>query len=160
MWSLDVRGSFRSRRAWGKECRWSFLWKQGSSLWWVTCLGFPQMLSTQQSLQALEYRGCVGMRPRNSDLPILISPVVRSQTRGIPSGAHFLICPLEWVCVWGGLGLFTSVILSWCDSSLTEEEQKVRLRKVMRKREPCLNSFLLYCAWAAEHGDELNTLPF
>lgn len=51
------QGQFSIKKAWGKECRWSFLWKQGSSLWWVTCLGFPQMLSTQQSLRALEYRG-------------------------------------------------------------------------------------------------------
>ena len=33
----------------------------------------------------------------------------------------------------------------------------VRLRKVMRKRETCSKPFLLYWAWADEHGGGFNT---
>lgn len=33
----------------------------------------------------------------------------------------------------------------------------MRLRKVMRKRETCSKPFLLYWAWADEHGGGFNT---
>lgn len=83
----------------------------------------------------------------------------------IPDPGCLVLEPISSFVHWSGCvfeegGLFIAAILSQCDSSLTDEEQKVRLRKVMRKREPWPSSFLLYCAWADEHRDELNTLAF
>ena len=134
----DGVSSFQSRRAWRKEQRWSFLRKQGRSLLWVTCLGFPQFINTQWSLQGLKYRGCVGMQTRRLDnliflLLLSFAHLLWDPTFGVfILRAHFLI----GVGVSGSGGdrmiyIYDS-ILRWIWTE--EEEQKVRLRQVTRKR--------------------------
>lgn len=127
MWSLEVRGNF-SPKGHERRVQLNLPVEKGSSLWWVTCLGFPHITNTQWSLHALETEAvwkCGGLAPAcclgaaTHSLVIPLKQLFVFRTRFSSAHANGCVWEIGYLHLW----FCTTMIL------YSEEEQKVRLKR-------------------------------